>query len=343
MAKINIINAKRKYEGAIHAAIYCRVSTAHKAQLNSLTAQISGLTNKIAYMPNYVLFDSYVDIASGSSLDGRPEFQRLVEDCRSGRINFVLVKNISRFSRDTVVALKAIYQIHGAGAKIHFVQENVDSDNPDIQIYIAASLACAERENIDRSENIKWGLKNRAAMGISKSYNKICYGYKHDSKGNLCINESEAKNVRFIYNCYLDGHSIISILKELKKESIPSPTSKDTWSKKTVENILTNIKYTGTVIILVDDIQYKIADHHPAIISSDAFDAVQIERDLRSNITTDSNGISSRKNSKYSSIRTIRETHDYEKDRLRLLNKLEEYKLQDIKAERLGILPHTTK
>ena len=65
MAKINIINAKRKYEGAIHAAIYCRVSTAHKAQLNSLTAQISGLTNKIAYMPNYVLFDSYVDIASG--------------------------------------------------------------------------------------------------------------------------------------------------------------------------------------------------------------------------------------------------------------------------------------
>ena len=60
MAKINIINAKSKYEGAIHAAIYCRVSTAHKAQLNSLTAQISGLTNKIAYMPNYVLFDSYV-------------------------------------------------------------------------------------------------------------------------------------------------------------------------------------------------------------------------------------------------------------------------------------------
>ena len=185
-------------------------------------------------MPNYVLFDSYVDIASGSSLDGRPEFQRLVEDCRSGRINFVLVKNISRFSRDTVVALKAIYQIHGAGAKIHFVQENVDSYNPDIQLYITASLACAERENIDRSENIKWGLKNRAAAGISKSYNKICYGYKHDSEGNLCIKESEAKNVRFIYNCYLDGHSIISILKELKKESIPSPTSKDTWSKKTV-------------------------------------------------------------------------------------------------------------
>ena len=102
---------------------------------------------------------------------------------------------------------------------------------------------------------------------------------------------------------------------------------------------MTNIKYTGTVIILVDDIQYKIADHHPAIISSDAFDAVQIERDLRSNIITDSNGISSRKNSKYSSIRTIRETHDYEKDRIRLLNKLEEYRLQDIKAERLGILP----
>ena len=125
----------------------------------------------------------------------------------------------------------------------------------------------------------------------------------------------------------------------MKKEKIPSPTGKDTWSKKTVENILTNIKYTGTVIISVDNDQYMITDHHPAIISSDAFDAVQTERDLRSNIVTDSNGTSSRKNSKYSSIRTIRETHDYEKDRIRLLNKLEEYKLQDIKAERLGILP----
>ena len=89
------------------------------------------------------------------------------------------------------------------------------------------------------------------------------------------------------------------------------------------------------------DNQYMIAEHHPAIISSDAFNAVQTERDLRSNIVTDSNGASLRKRSKYSSIRTIRETHDYEKDRIRLLNKLEEYKLQDIKAERLGILPQT--
>ena len=79
------------------------------------------------------------------------------------------------------------------------------------------------------------------------------------------------------------------------------------------QNILTNIKHTGTVIISVNNDQYKITDHHPVIISSDAFDVVQTERDLRSNIVTDSNGTSSRKSSKYSSIRTIRETHDYEK------------------------------
>ena len=85
---------------------------------------------------------------------------------------------------------------------------------------------------------------------------------------------------------------------------------------------LTNMKYTGTAIISVNEDQYKITDHHPTIISSDAFDAVQTERDLRS-------------------IRTIRETHDYEKDRIRLLNKLEKYKLQNIKADRLGILPKT--
>ena len=290
-------------------------------------------------MPNYVLFDSYVDIASGNSLNGRPEFQRLVEDCRSGRISFVLIKNIIRFSRDTVIALQAIYDIHSAGAKIHFVQENIDSDTPDLQLYIAASLACAEMENTGRSENIEWGLKNSASTGLSKSYNKVSYGYKHDSEGNLCIEENEAKNVRFVYNCYLDGHSIVSILKELKKNSISSPTGKDTWSKKTIENILTNIKYTGTVILSIDDDQYIITDCHPAIISPDAFDAVQTERDLRSNIVTDSNGVSTRKSSKYSGIRAIHETHDYEKDGLELINKFEEYKLQNIKAERLEILP----
>lgn len=333
MATVHTINAKRKYEGATHAAIYCRVSSARKEQLKSLTAQISGLTNKIAYMPNYILFDSYVDIASGSSLSDRPEFQRLVDDCKSGRIKFVLVKNISRFSRDTVLALTAIKQIHSSGATIHFLQENVDSDNPDLEIYLAASLACAEMENTNRSENIKWGLKNRGLHGVSKSYNKICYGYQHDKEGNLIIKESEAENVRFIYNCYLDGHSVVSIIKELKKKKILSPSGKDAWSKKTVENILLNIKYTGTVILNIDEEQYVYSDHHPAIINPDAFEAVQTERDLRSNIVSDSNGHATRKSTKYSSIRTIRETYDSEKNKVELQNMLDEIKQMDFEMQ----------
>ncbi len=72
----------------------------------------------------------------------------------------------------------------------------------------------------------------------NKMYNKVCYGYKSDKEGNLVIKEDEKENVRLIFRLYLDGHSVISIIKELKIRRIKSPSVKDKWNKHCIEKML---------------------------------------------------------------------------------------------------------
>ena len=90
----------------------------------------------------------------------------------------------------------------------------------------------AQSENEQRSENTRWGLKQRAEQGTSKLYNRKCYGYDHDENGELVIKFQQAKIVKKIFNWYLDGKSVIGIVKELEKENIKSPTEKKQMAKK---------------------------------------------------------------------------------------------------------------
>ena len=127
------IPVKKKYNRAIRTAIYCRVSSSKKAQIESLISQISRLTSLVAYLLGYVLVDTYIDIASGSTVDKRPGFQRLLKDCRQKKIQYVITKSACRFARDITDALEAIREIQASGAKVYFETEKIDSDNPDMQ------------------------------------------------------------------------------------------------------------------------------------------------------------------------------------------------------------------
>lgn len=304
------IPPKKKYDGAIRTAIYCRVSSHKKAQIESLAVQISALTNMVAYMPEHVLVDTYIDIASGSSVDGRPGFQRLIKDCKNGKVKYVITKSASRFGREIVDAMTAIRQITAAGAKVYFVSENIDSDNPEMQVHLAIHLAVAEQENYSRSKNIQWGLNTSAGEGTSKIYSKICYGYKHDREGNLVIKEDEAENVRLIFRLYLDGHSVIGIINELHRRRIKSPSGKENWNKRYIEKMLRNEKYVGTSTIATQSNTYVYSNHHPGIISQDTFDGVQNTLARRSNISVTPDGTVTRKSTKYSGKTVIRQTTD---------------------------------
>ncbi|KXZ39172.1 Site-specific DNA recombinase [Alkalithermobacter thermoalcaliphilus JW-YL-7 = DSM 7308] len=285
--------------------IYCRVSSNSFEQLKSLTAQVSALTRVTAATPQWLLVDVYMDIASGKTGSSRKEFSRMLEDCNSHNLDIILTKSISRFGRDTVDTLEALNQLKTLGVRVIFEQEDLDTANTDSDLMISIIEAIAQAENESRSDNIKWGIKQRAAQGTSKLYNRKCYGYKNDVDGSLIIDDEEAKNVQLIFEFYLQGKSIIGIIEELEKLGIKSPTGKDKWSKRTIDVMLSNEKYIGIVRLLNSgkyEAHYISEDNNPSIISDEQFKAVQIEKANRSNVIKGEDG-NQRKNKKYSSKR----------------------------------------
>lgn len=300
--KVHVIPAKPpKREKRV--GIYCRVSTNDTDQLNSLAAQVSALTRLVAATPRWLLVDVYMDIASSKTGASRKEFARMLDDCKSKKLEIIITKSISRFGRDTVETLEALRQMRDLGIRIIFEQENLDTADTDSELMISIVESFAQAENESRSDNIKWGLKQKAASGTSKLYDRKCYGYDHDEDGRLIINEVEAENARKIFRWYLDGKSILGIMKELEKQGIKSPTGKDKWPKRTIDVLLSNEKYTGNVRLFDSEkreVQYLSEDNHPAIISSETFQAVQMEKTKRSNVTKGEEG-SKRKSKKYSS------------------------------------------
>jgi hypothetical protein len=168
-------------------------------------------------------------------------------------------------------------------------------------ISVMESLAQAENES--RSENIRMGLAMRAASGTSGLYKRKLYGYTKNKDGELVIDDEQAKVVRDIFRWYLDGASVLVIIKKLSEAGIPSPTGKETWSKRSIEKILENEKYTGTVTLLdsaTQEYKYQMKECHPPIITESEFRAVQEEKKKRSNLVRDDNG-THRSGKKYSS------------------------------------------
>ncbi|MGI6745452.1 MAG: recombinase family protein [Acutalibacteraceae bacterium] len=286
-----------------NVAIYCRVSTNDREQLNSLAAQISALTRAVANVDQWKLADIFIDIASAKGEKPRKEFERLLIECEKHRFSVVLTKSISRFGRDTLETLSAIRRLKSAGVQVIFDEENLDTDSVDSELLISVLEAYAQAENESRSDNIRIGLSKLAASGKSGLYQRKIYGYAKDEDGNLVIDEEQAKVVRDIFRWYLDGASVLGIIKKLSDSNIPSPTGKEKWNKRAIEKMLENEKYTGTVTLtdsVTQEYAYQMKDCIPPIITESEFRAVQEERQKRSNVVTDENG-THRSNKKYSS------------------------------------------
>ena len=302
--RIELIPAKPSKQ-EYRVGIYARVSTNSAEQLQSLTAQVSHLTRVTAANKKWLLVDVYMDIASSKTGSPRKEFSRMLQDCQSHDLEIIFTKNISRFGRDTVEILDTLQQLKLLGVRVVFEQEDLDTANIDNSLMISIVESIAQAENESRSNNIKWGIKRRAESGTSKLYNRKCYGYTNASDGSLIIEKSEEEIVKMIFDLYLRGNSVIGIVSELARLGIKSPTGKDKWCKRTIDVMLSNEKYAGNVRLLDDgkhDEHYLARDNNPVIISKETFQAVQIEKQHRSNVAMGENG-NRRKSKKYSSKR----------------------------------------
>ncbi len=307
MAKVEYIPAVKDRE-IIPAAIYVRVSSNSAEQLKSLSAQVSALTNYISNHSDWKQVDSYVEVASAKTVGDRAEFNRLLKDCKLGKVKLVVIKSISRFGRDTLEVLDSLRQLKDTGTRFIFVQEGLDSATTKDELMLSVIESVAQFENESRSANIRMGMEARAKQGTLGLYKKPCYGYCKDENGDLAINEEEAEVVRLIFSLYLHGYSLTGIKKELESRGIPSPQGKENWSKSRISDILRQEKYIGNVHVLKNDNgrdSFLAEGAHPAILEKGVFYAVQDTLAKRSNMEKTADGMK-RKSTKYSSKKALK-------------------------------------
>lgn len=230
----------------MNIAAYCRVSTDTTDQLNSLDAQkrfFEEYTTKTGDNLVRIYADEGI---SGVKIKNRTEFQRLMRDAQHGLFDMVVVKDISRFARNTVDLLNSTRQLKALGIETQFLTANMTSmGNSEFVLTIFGALA--QEESANTSKRVKFGKKINAQKGRVPN---IVYGYDK-IKGdffNLTINEFEAKIVNRIFDLYLNGgYGANKIAQILNSEGIK--TKRDyKWSQNAISRILTNELYTGKVV-----------------------------------------------------------------------------------------------
>lgn len=285
---------QRSIQRQLRVAAYCRVSTDEEEQLTSYAAQQTYYTDKIMQNKNWTMAGIFADEGiTGTSARKRPEFLRMIRFCKQKKIDIILTKSISRFSRNTVDCLNYIRTLRELGIAVIFEKENINTLESDSEILITMLGAFAQAESESISANVRWG--KRQAMREGKpiiQYNRL-YAYAKGEDGKPKIIPEQAKVVRSIYGYYLAGASLRMIKDRLESEHIPNVAQQPQWTVSAIRNILTNEKYRGDVLLqktFISDCisrkvirntgqlpMYLIENHHEAIIDRETFDAVQVE------------------------------------------------------------------
>ncbi len=217
-----------------NVAIYCRVSTRQHSQSQSLEAQEEYLSAFAAAHLLWSVVGVYCDKASGLNNLKMPAFQHMMNDCRNGKIDLVIVKSISRVGRNTVQVLNICRELKSLGVDMYFDIEKtfLCDTRSELMITIYASLYQDESES--KSYSIRWGNRVHFENGTSCFYNRICYGYKHNTEGQLVIDSEKAEIVKRIFRWRTENASLRKIADRLRHEEIPAPRYGKKWNIETI-------------------------------------------------------------------------------------------------------------
>lgn len=281
------INSPYQYK-KLKVAAYCRVSKDSSEQLSSLESQKIHYEKYIKQNPDWEFVDIYYDEGiSGTKKEKRTGLFKMLSDCESRKIDLIVTKSISRFSRNTTQCLEMVRKLMDLNIFIHFEKENINTQSMESELLLSILSGLAENESTSISENNNWSVQRRFRNGTFKiSYPP--FGYQMNN-GHMIINPSESEIVKHIFSLALAGKSSVAISKELNKINIPSRKGK-LWSSEAVRNILKNEKYTGNAIFqktytdsnynrhknLGEKDMYYVENHHELIIEQDVFDAVNL-------------------------------------------------------------------
>ena len=225
---------------------YVRVSTDNEDQLNSYESQINHYTGVIKNNKEWNFIRIYADEGiSGTQIKNRTQFQRMIEDCKNGKIDVIIAKSISRFARNTVDTLNNVRLLRELNVDVYFEKENIHTLKMDSEMFLTLYSAFAQAESESTSMNVKMGYRAKMKRGEPVGGAK-CYGYIWDKNEKKLIVDPEAsKVVKYIFKLYLEGYGSYRISKRLHDEGIKTPTGKEHWSKSVMQTILTNCKYVG--------------------------------------------------------------------------------------------------
>lgn len=295
VTKIDKIQPSKAAKKKLRVAAYCRVSTDSDAQLESLETQKTHYENYINSRDDWEFAGLYFDEGiTGTKADKRPKLMRLIEDCRAKKVDFVITKSISRFSRNTTDCLDIVRSLLNLNIPVYFEKENINTGSMESELFLSILSSMAEGESTSISENNKWGIKKRFENGTYK-LGYVPYGYRWEN-GEIIVDPEQAVIVKRIFSELLAGKGTDAIAKSLNAENVPTKKG-GRWTSTSIRGILANEKYTGDCIFQktytdsnfnrhkndgqLD--QYFVADHHEAIISHEDFDAAAALIEQRAN------------------------------------------------------------
>lgn len=301
----------------LRVAAYCRVSTDDEEQLTSYRNQIEHYTHKIKQNADWKLVGIFADEGiTGVMAKKRDEFLKLIDLCRDGKVDVIITKSISRFSRNVADTIKYVRELKALNVAVIFEKENIDTSKMTSEMILDMYGVFAQAESESISDNVRMGKRFGYKSGkVPMQYGQIL-GYRRGENNEPEVVPKEAKIIELIYYKFLEGWSLPKLSKYLEDNGYKTAKGSTAWSKATIRGILTNEKYKGDVLMqksyVVDLFSKKVAknngelpmylvkNHHKPIIPREVWDKVQVVIARRNNIksATDMNMM---KKGKYSS------------------------------------------
>ena len=285
---INKVDFESAPPKAVRVAAYARVSTGTDEMKHSLAAQGDYYRKLIKEHPGWVCAGIYADEAVSGTKESRSEFDRLVADCESGRIDMIITKSISRFARNTVVLLDTVRRLKSIGVSVFFEEQNINTDSTGGELMLTLLASFAQEESRSASENQKWRIIRAFQNGELMNL-RFMFGY-NISKGKIDINAAEAEIVREIFDRAVGGDTLGSIARSLNGRGERCAHGGE-WNVTRIREVLSNDKYTGNATLYKTfrnnhiekrkcrnngEIQKYYAENtHPAIIDMATFEKAE--------------------------------------------------------------------
>ena len=235
---------KTIYDLPLRVTYYARVSTDKDEQLHSLSAQVQYYSQFIQACPNWRFVDGYIDEGiSGTSVHKRENFLKMIDDAEKGRFDFIVTKEISRFSRNTLDSIQFTQELLRSGVGVLFQSDNINTLMPDSELRLTIMASIAQDEVRKISERVKFGFKRAIEKGTVLGNNRI-WGYQKEN-GRLVIDEKEAEVVRLIFELYANRRMGIRAISTYLADHGYENSRGNAFSFSTIRGILSNPKYKG--------------------------------------------------------------------------------------------------